>query len=59
MSERAARRRATMVEVAHAAGVSVMTVSYTYGQPERVSADTRARVSRDPINGMSGRSRNR
>lgn len=33
-----------MVEVAHAAGVSVMTVSYTYGRPERVSADTRARV---------------
>src|SRR5689334_14861914 len=44
MSETAARRRATMVEVAHAAGVSVMTVSYTYGRPERVSADTRARV---------------
>jgi DNA-binding LacI/PurR family transcriptional regulator len=33
-----------MAEVARAAEVSVMTVSYTYGQPDRVSADTRARV---------------
>jgi DNA-binding LacI/PurR family transcriptional regulator len=33
-----------MREVAEAAGVSVMTVSYAYGQPERVSADAAARV---------------
>src|SRR5215217_1649530 len=33
-----------MAEVARAAGVSVMTVSYTYGQPERVSAQARAKV---------------
>ena len=33
-----------MADVARAAGVSVMTVSYTYGQPERVSAQARAKV---------------
>jgi DNA-binding LacI/PurR family transcriptional regulator len=33
-----------MAEVARAAEVSVMTVSYTYAQPERVSEQTRARV---------------
>ncbi len=33
-----------MAEVARAAEVSVMTVSYTYGRPERVSAHVRARV---------------
>lgn len=33
-----------MAEVARAAGVSVMTVSYAYGQPDRVSAETRTRV---------------
>src|SRR5829696_7744448 len=33
-----------MAEVARAAGVSVMTVSYTYGQPGRVSAQARAKV---------------
>lgn len=33
-----------MTEVAGAAGVSVMTVSYTYSQPARVSAETVARV---------------
>src|SRR4051794_37999543 len=31
-------RRPTMAEVARAAGVSVMTVSYAYSQPDRVSA---------------------
>ncbi|GAA2860623.1 LacI family DNA-binding transcriptional regulator [Streptosporangium fragile] len=34
----------TMAEVARAAGVSVMTVSYAYGQPGRVSDEARARV---------------
>lgn len=33
-----------MSEVAAAAGVSVMTVSYSYGQPDRVSPETRAKV---------------
>jgi len=33
-----------MAEVARAAGVSVMTVSYAYGQPGRVSDEARARV---------------
>ncbi|MFS1304620.1 LacI family DNA-binding transcriptional regulator [Streptosporangium longisporum] len=44
MSGRTARRRVTMAEVARAAGVSVMTVSYAYGQPGRVSDEARARV---------------
>jgi DNA-binding LacI/PurR family transcriptional regulator len=35
-----------MTDVARAAGVSPMTVSYTYNRPERVSAETRARVLR-------------
>ena len=33
-----------MAQVAHAAGVSVMTVSYAYSRPNRVSADAAARV---------------
>lgn len=33
-----------MAEVAEAAGVSVMTVSYSYSRPERVSAVTRRKV---------------
>src|SRR3954464_3987617 len=37
-------RRPTMAQVARAAGVSVMTVSYAYSQPGRVSAETAARV---------------
>ncbi|WP_436764149.1 LacI family DNA-binding transcriptional regulator [Streptosporangium sp. V21-05] len=44
MSGRTARRRVTMAEVARAAGVSVMTVSYAYGQPGRVSDEARAKV---------------
>ncbi|MEU8611955.1 LacI family DNA-binding transcriptional regulator [Actinoplanes sp. NPDC048791] len=39
-----ASRRVTMTEVARAAGVSPMTVSYTYNRPQRVSAETRAKV---------------
>jgi RNA polymerase sigma-70 factor (TIGR02960 family) len=37
-------KRATLAQVAAAAGVSVMTASYTYNQPSRVSADARAKV---------------
>lgn len=37
-------RRVTMTDVARAAGVSPMTVSYTYSRPARVSEQTRARV---------------
>ncbi|MGI5239925.1 LacI family DNA-binding transcriptional regulator [Dactylosporangium sp. CA-139066] len=37
-------RRATMAEVAARAGVSPMTVSYTYNEPSRVADETRARV---------------
>ncbi|MFG1927859.1 LacI family DNA-binding transcriptional regulator [Cryptosporangium sp. NPDC048952] len=33
-----------MTDVARAAGVSPMTVSYTYNRPQRVSAETRAKV---------------
>src|SRR3954465_11572369 len=36
----------TMTDVARAAGVSPMTVSYTYNRPARVSAETRAKVLR-------------
>ncbi|MEU8665005.1 LacI family DNA-binding transcriptional regulator, partial [Actinoplanes philippinensis] len=46
MREPAATRkpRPTMRQVAEAAGVSTMTVSYAYSQPERVSADAAAKV---------------
>src|SRR3954452_2380752 len=36
--------RPTMAQVARAAGVSVMTVSYAYSQPQRVSAEAAAKV---------------
>lgn len=36
--------RARMVDVARHAGVSTMSVSYTYNQPDRVSSATRAKV---------------
>ncbi|WP_199853953.1 LacI family DNA-binding transcriptional regulator [Plantactinospora sp. BB1] len=39
-------RRVTMTDVARAAGVSPMTVSYTYNRPERVSEESRSRVLR-------------
>ena len=38
------RRRVTLTQVAQRAGVSVMTASYTYSRPERVSPEARARV---------------
>src|SRR3954453_109450 len=38
------RRRPTMAQVADAAGVPVMTVSYAYSRPDRVSADATAKV---------------
>jgi hypothetical protein len=39
-------RRVTMADVAAAAGVSVMTVSYAFNRPDRVAEDTRGRVNR-------------
>jgi DNA-binding LacI/PurR family transcriptional regulator len=39
-------RKTTMPDVARAAGVSVMTVSYTYSRPDRVAPATRERVLR-------------
>jgi len=39
-------RRVTMTDVARAADVSPMTVSYTYNRPQRVAAETRDRVLR-------------
>jgi DNA-binding LacI/PurR family transcriptional regulator len=38
--------RVTMADVARAADVSVMTVSYCYSRPDRVAADTRDAVTR-------------
>lgn len=40
------QRRPTMSQVAARAGVSVMTVSYTYNRADRVSAETREKVLR-------------
>src|SRR3954447_9673044 len=37
-------RRPTMAEVARAAGVSAMTVSYAYSQPDRVSPEAAGKV---------------
>ncbi|MDN4613749.1 LacI family DNA-binding transcriptional regulator [Leifsonia sp. F6_8S_P_1B] len=42
---RASRPKVTMADVARDAGVSVMTVSYTYSSPHRVSPRTRERVN--------------
>jgi DNA-binding LacI/PurR family transcriptional regulator len=39
-----ATRRTTLAQVAELAGVSVMTASYTYNRPERVSDRARAKV---------------
>src|SRR4051812_46104780 len=38
------RTRITLARVAELAGVSVMTASYTYSRPERVSEQARTRV---------------
>ena len=37
-------RRPTLREIAHQAGVSVMTVSYAFNNPDRVSDAARERV---------------
>lgn len=42
---RSENQRPTLREVAEQAGVSLMTVSYTFNNPARVSAETRARVA--------------
>ncbi|MEQ4204488.1 LacI family DNA-binding transcriptional regulator [Actinopolymorpha sp. B9G3] len=44
MTPPAGGRRPTLTQVAARAGVSVMTASYTYSQPGRVSAEARSRV---------------
>src|SRR4051812_25876470 len=44
MAWSAGPRRVTLAQVADLAGVSVMTASYTYNRPERVSDGSRARV---------------
>jgi len=42
--ESGSAKRVTLAQVAEAAGVSVMTASYTYNQPGRVSNDARSKV---------------
>ena len=37
-------KRVTLAQVAERAGVSVMTASYTYNRPDRVSEQARTRV---------------
>ena len=44
MQPKAKPQRVTMAQVAELAGVSVMTASYTFSRPERVSAESRAKV---------------
>src|SRR4051794_1585600 len=44
MTVSAGPRRATLAQVAELAGVSVMTASYTYNKPARVSDQARAKV---------------
>src|SRR3954454_20439024 len=44
MNPPAAYRRVTLAHVADAAGVSVMTASYTYSRPGRVSEQARSKV---------------
>ncbi|WP_296605816.1 LacI family DNA-binding transcriptional regulator [Nocardioides sp.] len=44
MADTPGSKRATLARVAELAGVSVMTASYTYNRPERVSEQARAKV---------------
>lgn len=44
MSSSVRPKRVTLAQVAELAGVSVMTASYTYNQPKRVSDQTRSKV---------------
>ena len=44
MGPPAASKRMTLAQVAELAGVSVMTASYTYNRPGRVSDQARAKV---------------
>jgi DNA-binding LacI/PurR family transcriptional regulator len=44
MEGEGSRRRPTMTQVARAAGVSAMTVSYAYSQPDRVSSEALRKV---------------
>src|SRR4051794_37373250 len=44
MEQSVGSRRVTLAEVAERAGVSIMTASYTYNQPNRVSDQARAKV---------------
>jgi DNA-binding LacI/PurR family transcriptional regulator len=44
MESSAGSRRVTLAQVAKLAGVSVMTASYTYNQPNRVSEEARSKV---------------
>ncbi|MER7542957.1 LacI family DNA-binding transcriptional regulator [Actinomadura sp.] len=44
MASSASSRRVTLAQVAELAGVSVMTASYAYNRPERVSARSRSKV---------------
>lgn len=46
MARRRSDLRVTMADVAQAAGVSTMTVSYAYNHPERLAAKTLARVQK-------------
>ncbi|KAB2340000.1 LacI family DNA-binding transcriptional regulator [Actinomadura rudentiformis] len=44
MNSSAGSKRVTLAQVAEQAGVSVMTASYTYNQPDRVSEQARSKV---------------
>ncbi|MFD0579013.1 LacI family DNA-binding transcriptional regulator [Dactylosporangium darangshiense] len=44
MESPVAAKRVTLAQVAELAGVSVMTASYTYNRPGRVSDDARSKV---------------
>lgn len=44
MTSSSGAKRATLAQVADLAGVSLMTASYTYNKPNRVSADAKSKV---------------